>query len=408
MGTESRHFITPVRKRAYEGTLRDAVNSYQIHLKNAVKRQLLSDVPVGMLLSGGIDSALIAAMAKDLGHRLPCFTVGFGNNYDECEIESAGDTARTLNLPISSITITPDSLLEALPEIVRAVEEPLGTTSIMPMWYLVHRAKQDVTVVLTGQGADEPWGGYRRYQVEMISKFFPWTSFWSLAAKNSKYIKNLPEIIERGLRTLSVQDLTQRMVAACTLFTSDERKLLTGSSADGNITNTLNSWVHWLEGTHCEPAEFMMRLDTRLNLADDLLLYGDKISMATALEARVPMLDIQLIDFVESLPLNYRIAFRQTKIVHKLMAEQYLPTSIVHRKKFGFQVPFADWSRNSWRDYIEDTLLSPNAPHLSYINKKGLSTLWHEHVTGKRNRSRQIFALLMLAIWWRETLQHKS
>ena len=139
-----------------------------------------------------------------------------------------------------------------------------------------------------------------------------------------------------------------------------------------------------------------------MNLADDLLLYGDKISMATSLEARVPMLDIELMNFVESLPLNYRVALRKTKIIHKLMAQKYLPSSIVYRKKRGFQVPFVYWSRGPWRSYIEDVLLSPGAPHLAYLDKEVLSVFWDEHVSKRRNRSRQMFALLTLALWWRE------
>lgn len=404
MAAHLHRFVTPVTKR-FSGTLNDAVECYQTHLKNAVQRQLLSDVPVGMLLSGGIDSALIAAMAKDAGCALPCFTVGFGDKHAECEIRSAEETARTLGLPISSVTVTPELLRESLPGIVRSVEEPLGTTSIMPMWYLVHRAQQDVSVVLTGQGADEPLGGYRRYQVEMVRKMLPWSTFWHSAAIGSRLIwKHFPEVVERGLRTLSTQNQVDRNIEACSLFTTKERRLLTGSPADGGALQVMTSWFDWLEESHCEPAECMMRVDTRMNLADDLLLYGDKISMATSLEARVPMLDIELVKFVESLPLHYRLALRRTKIVHKLMADRYLPAAIVQRKKQGFQVPFGAWSRGQWRTYIEDILLPADAPHFGCLDRKTVLTFWEEHVTSRRDRSRQMFALLMLVLWWRESV----
>ena len=169
----------------------------------AVGRQMLSDVPVGILLSGGIDSALVAAMAKDIGQDLPCFTVGFGEEHEECEIADAEETARVLGLPISTVKVTPESLLDALPDIARSVEEPLGTTSILPMWYLVQRARQDVTVVLTGQGTDEPWGGYRRYQVEMVRRLMPVGSFWRLLKGVGSIVgSRLPEVLERGLRSL--------------------------------------------------------------------------------------------------------------------------------------------------------------------------------------------------------------
>ena len=157
-------------------------------------------------------------------------------------------------------------------------------------------------------------------------------------------------------------------------------------------------WLQWQEGT--QPlAEKMMRIDTRLNLADDLLLYGDKISMAVALETRVPMLDLELMQFVESLPLHYKVTRKQSKRVHKAMAERFLPSEIVHRKKKGFQVPFGEWSRGIWRERIEALLLQPNAPHLAVVNRKGVQQLWSEHLQQRPDRSRQIFSLVMLAHW---------
>ncbi len=398
--TDLQRYTNPVSTR-FSGTLEDATNVYRGELHKAIKRQLLSDVPVGVLLSGGIDSALVAAMAKDAGHELPCFSVGYGAGHDECEIADAAKTAKVLGLPFSSVVVTPIKLQEALLQIVKSVEEPIGTTSIMPMWFLVQKAREDVTVVLTGQGTDEPWGGYRRYQVEMIRRMLPWTGFWHVAKWMASIANVLPEVVERGLRTLPVSDMAHRMVEACALFNSSEREMLTGCNSDGGASQAMEGWLDWLNRSNCEPAEQMMRVDSRMNLADDLLLYGDKISMAVSLEARVPMLDIELVRFVESLPLDYRVALRRTKIVHKLMAERYLPNAIVHRKKKGFQVPFGEWSRRPWRKYVEDTLLTESAPHWALLKREGVKKLWVEHLNKKPDRSRQIFSLLILSIWWK-------
>ena len=393
------HFIAPVNER-FTGTMADASRQYEGLLKTAIGRQLRADVPMGLLLSGGIDSALIAAMAKDMGKRLPCFTVGFGDAYAECEISDAEETANVLGLPIKSVRVTSTQLREALPKIIQSVEEPLGTDSIMPMWYLAQRAKQDVTVVLTGQGTDEPWGGYLRYQVEMVRRLMPFGSFWRGIKKIGHVLGGTyADFIERGLRTLEQESLSKRTLEACTLFTAQDRLLLTGSSSDGGALETIQYWKSWLSSSHCEGAESMMRMDTRMNLADDLLLYGDKISMAHSLEARPPMLDIELVRFVESLPIEYRISLNNAKIVHKKMAEHYLPAAIVHRKKRGFKVPFGDWSRGPWRDYIEAQFFSQHSPLLDYLDKKQLNHFWTEHVSKQRDRSRQIFALLTLAIW---------
>lgn len=386
----------------FSGTLEDAVAAYQEQLGKAVARQMLSDVPVGILLSGGVDSALIAAMAKDCGAEPPCFSVGFGGGHLECEIEDARETARVLDLPFSAVTVTPDQLRDALPEIVRAVEEPLGTTSIMPMWYLVKRARQDVTVVLTGQGTDEPWGGYRRYQVEMVRRLLPFDAFWKVLAGMGSGWSSMPEVIERGLRTLPLAHVADRAMEACALFPPEERKRLLGVEDDGEAAEAMVNWFRWLAEWDGPPAERMMRVDARMNLADDLLLYGDKISMAASLEARVPMLDLELVHFVESLPLEYRLGFRKAKIAHKLMAEAYLPSAIVHRRKKGFQVPFSEWSRGIWRDFVTATLLDVNAPHFAVLERDVVAQVWNEHLEGRPGRARQVFALLMLALWWKE------
>lgn len=400
--TTSQRYIQPQTQR-FSGSLKDAIDGYENALKQAVEKQLLSDVPVGLLLSGGIDSALIAAISRDAGHKLPCFTVGFGHEHDECEISDAEQTARVLGLPHHPITVTPETLQQALPRILSAVEEPLGTTSILPMWYLVHRAREDVTVVLTGQGTDEPWGGYRRYQVEMVRQFMPVPALWKLVKGMVPALDSKPEVIERGLRTLAIGNTVKRFVEACSLFPAHERQQLTGrDSADNPAHHIMQDWHHWLADSHCKAAEEMMRLDTRMNLSDDLLLYGDKISMATSLEARVPMLDIELVAYIESLPLSYRLALSRSKIVHKRMAESYLPSSIVHRKKKGFQVPFGTWSRGIWKDWIAAILLDRNAAHFSALDYATVQKLWNQHQANKPDRSRQIFALLMLAVWWQQ------
>ncbi len=399
-GATLSRYIQPTSNH-FSGSIDEAVEAYREILSSAVKRQLLSDVPVGVLLSGGVDSALVASMAKEAGRDLPCFTVGFGADHSECEIDDAAETARILDLPFNHIVVSPDQLREALPAIVRSVEEPLGTTSIMPMWYLVRRAREDVTVVLTGQGSDEPWGGYFRYQLELLRDYLPWPAWWSAGQQLASLWTTKPESISRGLRSLSACNPVDQILEACALFSPEERRLLLGDTDYGGASVSVGSWLEWLNGAPgLHSAERMMRLDSRMNLADDLLLYGDKISMAMSLEARVPMLDIELVRFIESLPIEYRIRLRQGKVVHKKMAERYLPPTIVHRRKKGFQVPFGTWSRGEWRYWVEELLLDGLD---GLLRRDGVQRLWKEHLASRPDRSRQIFALLMLVLWRRES-----
>ncbi|MGN7612537.1 asparagine synthase (glutamine-hydrolyzing) [Magnetococcales bacterium HHB-1] len=386
----------------FTGTMDEAITQYKTKLREAIHRQLLSDVPVGILLSGGIDSALVAAVAQERDKSISCFSVGFGADHDACEIEDAAETARFFSLPFFSTCITPEGSQHAFEKIAEAIEEPLGTTSVLPMWFLVQQAREQVTVVLTGQGSDEPWGGYRRYQVEMLHQALPWLPLWRTLHRAGKtFWPMMPDLLERGLRTLKTEQQSHRIQEACALFPAEIRQQLIGSDDDGGTLKCMEHWLEALRASRCHPAEQMMRLDSRMNLSDDLLLYGDKISMAFALETRVPMLDIELVRFVESLPLSYRLAWRKTKIVHKKMAERYLPTEIVHRRKKGFLIPFSTWSRGVWRDWIESLLLDASAPHLNHLNRQALQTLWQQHLSGKRDSGRQIFSLMMLASWWK-------
>lgn len=394
-------FITPTRD-TFKGTVEDAVNAYHEQLSLAVQRQLLSDVPVGILLSGGIDSALVAALAKEHGRILPCFSVGFGGGHTECELDDAAETAAVLGFPFTPITVSPDELWDAVPGIIASVEEPLGTTSILPMWYLVHKAHENVTVVLTGQGSDEPWGGYTRYQSEVIRSLLPLPGMLRGVALLADKIPRLPELFERALRCMPVHDTARRFEEAYVLFSHNERKMLTGNSGDGNAIGDIERWLKWLEPVICKPVEKMMRIDSRMNLADDLLIYGDKISMATALETRVPMLDIELVSFIESLPIEYRVGLGTRKVVHKKMAQAFLPHSIVHRKKKGFQVPFGTWICGEWKDRVSGVLFEENSPYSTMINVKSVKQLWDAHIRGTHDNSRKLYALFILAVWWKQ------
>lgn len=382
----------------FEGGLDEAVEAYHQVMGRAVRRQLLSDVPVGILLSGGIDSALVASYAKD-HPGLTGYTVGFGEQYADCEIGDARETADTLGIGHKHLSIDPASLLDELPAIVNAVEEPLGTTSIMAMWTLTQLAKRDVTVVLTGQGSDEPWGGYRRYKIEHLISGAPILAS-ALARPFSKLARfSDKEAVVRGLGCLGISDLAERFRQAYALFTDEQIQEMLPAAPE-LAKNRIQQWLDWLpQTTHLSSVEKMMRVDTRMNLADDLLLYGDKISMAFALEARVPMLDIELMRFIESLPIHYRSTYKQTKIVHKLTAEKYLPAHIIQRKKKGFQVPFGEWSKTNWKSSVESWLLRDDNPLFDVLNKQGVEKIWKQHLHGGRDLSKQIFALLTLSIW---------
>jgi len=386
---------------SFSGSFGDAVDHYQQALAMAVRRQLLSDVPVGVLLSGGIDSALVAAMAAEAGVKTPCFTVGYRDRTTACEADDAAHTAQVLGLPHHVVRVDHEQLWQALAAAVASTEEPLVTTSLLPMWYLCQRARQDVTVVLTGQGSDELLGGYRRYQAELYRRLPLFKHLARAAGLVLDRLPSVPEFIERSAQSAMIQDLAARFESEYSVFPPNGRHRLIGEPGSGRALASIQQWVDWASsGRRLSPAELMMCIDMRLGLADDLLLYGDKVSMAHGLEARVPLLDTDFVAFVESLPGHFKLALNRAKIVHKRMADRYLPKSIVNRPKKGFQVPFGDMIRNTWRERCADTLFSGNVLGELEIESSAVRRVWDEHQRGFRDRSRQLFALLGLCVWF--------
>ncbi|MFZ5790038.1 MAG: asparagine synthase (glutamine-hydrolyzing) [Pseudomonadota bacterium] len=391
-------YIKPATSR-FEGGMDEAVRRYREVLEAAVRRQLLSDVPVGVLLSGGIDSALVAALAKEAGQALPCYTVGFGEEHRECEIDDARETARVLGLPFVAVKATPADLMATVDDVVGSLEEPIVSTSALAIWHLIKRMRQDVTVALSGQGSDEPWGGYTRYQNELVRRLLPSPRLAAWLDRAIGCSGRLPEAAVRALRSLPIEKPAERFREAYALFTAPQRQLLTGRADDGRAIGDIEYWLDWVNGAAQEPVEGMMGVDARTCLPDDWLLYTDKISMAFALEARVPILDLEVVRFVESLPRPFRLALGRRKIVHKTMARRYLPASIVNRPKKGFPIPFGQWSRGPLRRRVEAVLLDELPRHAPF-NRGAVEGLWRAHLARSRPLDRQVYALFILGCWF--------
>lgn len=391
-------FAAPPPAGTFRGSFGEAAAAYAAACRRAVERQLLSDVPVGVLLSGGIDSALVAALVRERGRDVPAFTVGFGAGHRECELEAAALTARALGLVHRPVVVTPQQLWDALDGIAAAVEEPLGTTSILPMWELVRHAKREVTVVLTGQGSDEPWGGYRRHRLEVLRRLLPGARFGGRLLRAVDHRRPLSEALGRAARSFAESDLAARFEEAYALFSPAEREALTGRRDAGRARESIAGWLAWA-GAGREPSAAMLAIDARMNLADDLLLYGDKISMAFSLEARVPMLDLELVRLVESLPRRWRVGVLGGKRLHRHVARSLVPREVMRRRKKGFLVPFGAWIRGPWRERAREALLGPASRLGDLLDRGALEVIWRRHQRGERAYGKQLFALLQLARW---------
>ena len=236
---------------------------------------------------------------------MKAFTVGFESQYKVNELELAAETAAYLGMEHFSVKMDALNFFETFAECSRIVEEPLATTSFIPMYYLSKLASEYVKVVLTGQGADEPLGGYGRYQGEILRTKYPNFIFYLMKGL-VKLSGTKNETLLRGARALTINDDVQRFMNVYSLFTSNEIKRMTGHDVQVDVCRLINNYYSLVTRDKQTCTDKMMSVDMRMDLADDLLLYTDKITMNFSLECRVPMLDLDLIYYLESLPTQYK------------------------------------------------------------------------------------------------------
>jgi asparagine synthase (glutamine-hydrolysing) len=378
----------------------EAVNRYGIFFEEAVHKQLMSDVDVGILLSGGIDSSLVASYAqKQTSYRMKAFTVGFTEHDYADEISDARETASILGLDHYYCRMGFEDFLAVMRKCIHIIEEPLATTSIIPMYYLSKLASQYVKVVLSGQGADECLGGYVKYQSEIRRAFIPSALARVMGSfAHSFGLQN--ELVLRGLHSLAEKDDVTRFLNTYTVFDDDKIHRLIGIIPDNRASERLHYWYDVMGcGGREKTVERMMALELRTILPDDYLLYTDKITMHHSVECRVPMLDLNLVDFVESLPCDYRVKLLHSKIIHKRFARRSLPKSIINRRKKGFLSPTNVWFKRT--DDLRDVLLDSSSKFASFFDLREVDNVLDEHRNGL-NRERHIFLLLNLYYWMAE------
>jgi asparagine synthase (glutamine-hydrolysing) len=397
---EIRSFLKPVSINS-SISYPDALNRYGELFEAAVKRQLMSDVDVGILLSGGIDSALVAYFARKYYHKqLKTFTVGFSEQDEANELKEAAETSVLLGTDHHEVTISSSQFDEVFRKIISVVEEPLGTTSVIPMYYLNQLVSRHVKVVLTGQGADEPLGGYARYQGELYRQYLP--SFALNLLKQLPITYRDPRI-GRAINSLGENNTVKRFDNIYALFSNEEIFRLTGTEQTQSV-HLIEYFYQLLRGYTKTPVEAMMSNDLHMNLSDDLLLYTDKISMSFSIEARVPVLDNELIDFTESLPAKFRLRIGKTKIIHKDFASSSLPPQIVHRKKKGFQSPTEAWFKGEIGKKYYDLLTAGNSKFSTYFDPRATAEVMDAHIRKGINKEKQIFMLVSLYYWMEDFL----
>jgi asparagine synthase (glutamine-hydrolysing) len=375
-------------------------------LRDAVRSHLMSEVPLGAFLSGGVDSSLVVGlMAEASSQPVKTFSIGFDEpQFDE--LEHARVVARHFATDHHEYVVRPDAL-GMIDRLITHFDEPFGDSSAIPTWYVSEIAARHVTVVLSGDGGDELFGGYDRYLPHpRVAAFDRW------APPGSRRLAGLvwPWLPHgaRGknfLRRIS-RDARGRYLDEVGYFQPDEKDALLSPDLRRNLTPAAD------QALAARFARFgslpwhgqLMGFDFETYLPGDILTKVDRASMAHSLESRVPLLDNEVIDFAARIPVDLKIRDGRRKYILKRAAAGVLPETVLHRRKQGFGVPVGVWFRGDLRDLFADILLSQRAHQRGYFNMAFIRRLVREHLAGTRDHTLRLWALLVFELWHRQYL----
>jgi asparagine synthase (glutamine-hydrolysing) len=374
--------------------------------KRAVKRQLISDVPVGLLLSGGIDSGLLLGLMNLQGNSWPTFTVGYGEGFRDDELSDAAQTAKIFSARHATVHLDQETFEENLSKVISHLEEPVSTSSIVPMYAVCERARKDVKVALVGQGPDELFGGYTRHIGVRYG------AYWRALPKPlrgflSRAIQMFPrnEALKRGIYSL---DIPERMKRYQQVFSIMRGETIDGLFQDGILPKDAGDQVldYWHDlgvlSKHTDELGGFQFIEVRSSLPDELLMYGDKLSMAHGLEVRVPYLDLEVVEFVEKLGAAFKVRNGCRKWLHRRVCGEFLPKKILRRKKRGFGVNVVDqWFRESMTGKMGTYLLDRDSLMFRYMRADKVDRLCREHAAGKSDNYKILFSLVAFEEWLR-------
>jgi asparagine synthase (glutamine-hydrolysing) len=398
------------RESCNESALAD---EYDELVQSAVRLQLRSDVPVGLFLSSGVDSAsLLAIMRNQLNGPIHTFTIGFEGGERSNETDDARSLARNFSADHSEMIVTSADYEKYFERYLWDLEEPVGNESAPAFYFVSKIASSKVKVVLTGQGADEPWGGYHRHLGVKLAEYYRRLPQGLTQGLIRDLVLALPrnERLKRGVLALDEPDLLTRFAKIYSFFTPAMRSCLFNADvlADASYQryDARQALAHLQQDVNgLDPVSQMLYIDTRASLPDDLLMVNDKMSMANSIESRVPFLDHRLVEFVESLPVRYKLRFASGKFLHKRTLERWLPKAVVHRKKKGFDNPVQQWLRERLRSRVDDLLLSPDSGIRRYFDLEGIRRIVQLHQEGRENYMRQIYLLISFEMWHRRFIE---
>jgi asparagine synthase (glutamine-hydrolysing) len=374
--------------------------------RDAVGRHLLSDVPVGILLSGGLDSGLLLALMNEKGGPWPAYTIGYGEGFQDDELADAAETAALLGARHVTVKLDREEFEKSLPNIVECLEEPIAASSIVPMYFVAQRARQDVKVALIGQGPDELFGGYKRHVGVHYGEW--WRRLpTGLRSVVGFAVNGLPrnEMLKRGVASLGTEDRLKRYqdVFSLTPRTTIDGLFQDDLVPDGQRSELVDYWRGLIpQMVHTDELGGFQLLEIRSSLPDELLMYADKLSMAHSLEVRVPYLDRTIVEYVQRLGSQFKIRNGSRKWLHRRVCESYLPPGILKRKKRGFAVNVVDqWFRSSLGGKLPELLLDKHSLMFELLKPEPVRKLLEAHRSRRQDNHKLLFSLVMFEQWLR-------
>jgi asparagine synthase (glutamine-hydrolysing) len=390
----------------FSGSEEEAVEGLRRVLRDAVSSHMMSDVPLGAFLSGGVDSSgVVGLMAQASARPVKTFSIGFDDPAFD-ELEHARTVARHFGTDHHEFVVKPDGL-SILGDLISHFDEPFADSSAIPTWYVSEIARRHVTVVLSGDGGDELFGGYDRYLPHPRVAAFDRAPLPGLRAAAALAWPLLPHGA-RGKNFLRhvAKDAAGRYLDSITFFQPDERAALYADGARAALASSAEArlWPHFERFRALSHDSGMMRFDFETYLPEDVLTKVDRMSMAHSIESRVPLLDNTVIDYAATLPARFKIRAGRRKHVLKEALRPLLPAGILDRKKQGFGIPLGTWFRGGLTDLFSDVLESPRARQRGYFEPAFVSRLVKEHLSGQRDHTLRLWQLTVFELWHREYL----
>jgi len=386
----------------------------EVILKNTIKQQMISDVPLGTFLSGGVDSSLVAALMQSQSSQpIKTFTVGFNEEiYNEAQ--DAKKVANFLGTDHTEIYISEKQALDVVPKLPKIYDEPFSDSSQIPTYLVSELAKQKVTVSLTGDGGDEIFCGYNRYVMskkwwnkicliplplriflaDRIIAFNP--DNWNYLSKifmSSKNKNNLSHLMYKFSKVLRCKTLDGVYIKLVSHIDNPTKFVLDSNNVDTRLSN------YSFELNQFDDQQKMMIFDGLTYLPDDILVKVDRASMASSLETRAPFLDHRVIEFSWQIDQSLKLRNGQGKWILRQILNKYLPKNLIERPKKGFGVPLDSWLRGSLRDWAENLLDQKKLQEQGYFNSKLIRDKWTEHLSNKRDWQHDLWNILMFQAW---------